>query len=176
MLTLPLPGNNPLHVVLNSDTCHCNSVDNMVCAHPTLDEVNTVYMVVDDYMEYKLGPPYIHNRAWLGRLLYRNHLMSTRAECRTYASRWIRAGRSMRVLLEDEYARATVFQQPNPSDDTGITFMQLCYLLIWYHIYTTLLSIDLMLTIILFRYSICRWPIHCFFVPGCIRPDHSPCC
>ena len=125
MLNLPLPDNNPLQVVLTSDTCHCNSVDNMVCDHPTMDEVNRVCTVVDDYIELELGN-YIANRAWLGRVLYRNHLMSTRAECRTYASRWIRAGRSMRVLLVQEYARASIFQQPNPSDDTfastGITF------------------------------------------------------
>ena len=163
---------NPLQVVLNSETCHCNSVDNMVCDHPTMAEVNTVCFLVDEYIELELGN-HSDNRVWLGRVLYRNHLMSTRAECRTYASRWIRARRSMPVLLVQEYARANIVQQPNPSDDTfastGITFIHT-------HVNTTLLSFDLMLTIIWFRYNICRWPIHCIFVPGCIRPDHSPGC
>ena len=183
MFALPLPGNNPLqellnmvtHNILTSDTCHCNSVDNMVCDHPTWDEVKEVCLTMDDYISIELKQ-HSSNRAWFGRFLYRNHLLSTRAECRTYASRLIRARRAMQwsslhVMLEQEYARANVFQQANPSDDTfasaGITFMHT-------HINTTLYWIDLMLIITLFRYNICRWPTHCIFIFGCIRPDHSP--
>ena len=154
MFALPLPGNNPLqelldmvtHNILTSDTCHCNSVDNMVCDvdnmvcdHPTWDEVKEVCLTMDDYISIELKQ-HSSNRAWFGRFLYRNHLLSTRAECRTYASRLIRARRAMQwsslhVMLEQEYARANIFQQANPSDDTfasaGITFMHT-------HINTTL--------------------------------------
>ena len=146
--SLPLPGNNPLqmlsdmvtHNVLTSDICHCNRVDNMVCDHPTWHEVKSVCMSVDDYIMFELGQRHSSNRAWLGRFLNQNNLLSTRAECRTYACRWIRARRTMQwsalyVMLEQEYARANIFQQQNPSDDTfasaGITLMHT-------HINTTL--------------------------------------
>ena len=114
----------------------------MVCDHPTWQEVKSVCLGVDEYIMLELGQQYSSNRARFGRLLYRNHLPSTRAECRTYASRLIRARRTMQwsalhEMLEQEYARANIFQQANPSDDTfasaGITFMHT-------HINTTLNS------------------------------------
>lgn len=76
------------------------------------------------------------NRSSLGRFLHRNHFMSTRAECLTYAGQWIRAD-GLCNILSQEYTRMTSTLvnplQANRSEhkiaSSGILFVHSQYLI-----------------------------------------------
>jgi len=101
----------------------------------TDDEVRFTCKCVNIMFSEMLGSR-ARNRSSLGRFLHRYHVLSTRAECLTFAGQWIRAG-GLCNLLAQEYTRMTSTLanslQANPSEHTiessGILFVPSLYLI-----------------------------------------------